>query len=439
MLENSFRLTFFLKKPKNESFMRIVYLRVTVDGIARETSTKQKWDVRRWDQETCRATGNKEDARTINFYLDTLTNKILQFKSELIMGGHIITAQRLIDYVLGNDVSRATLIQEFQKHNDELLVLVKTGDFAIGTHKRYRVSKGHLEEFVRFKYNREDIEFRELRYEFIADFEFYLRTVKGCNNNTTLKHITHVRKMVTRALHREIIPKDPFISFKGKKNKVVKTPLSQGDLTKIENHEFETRRLSVVRDVFVFQCYTGLAYIDVFNLRQVDICTGIDGKLWISKERQKTANAFHVPLLPKALQIIESYKDDPIAHKRGKVLPVASNQKMNEYLKEIAAICGITETLNTHKARRTFGSTVTLANGVPIHVVKEMLGHQSVKQTEEYALTERQAIGKEMDALQIRLNKKSQPKDDSSADVILKMQQEILELKTMLGLVGKAS
>ncbi|WP_116789543.1 hypothetical protein [Flavobacterium psychrotrophum] len=102
MLENSFRLTFFLKKPKNESLQRIIQLRITVDGIAKETSTKQKWDVRRWDQEACRAIGNKEDARTLNFYLDTLTNKILQFKAEVILSGQFITAQRLVDYILGN-------------------------------------------------------------------------------------------------------------------------------------------------------------------------------------------------------------------------------------------------------------------------------------------------------------------------------------------------
>src|SRR5690606_21306012 len=167
----------------------------------------------------------------------------------------------------------------------------------------------------------------------------------------------------------------------------------------------ESNRLSVIRDIFVFQCYTGLAYIDVFNLKSSMISKGVDGKLWIISERVKTESKFSVPLLPQAIRIIEKYKDDPICRQRGSVLPVKSNQKMNAYLKEIAAICNIKSELTTHKARRTFGSTVTLNNGVLIHVVKEMLGHHSVKQTEEYAITESKTISREMKLLQKRLAK----------------------------------
>ena len=224
MLENSFRLTFFLKSPKKVTSRRIIYLRITVDGVAKETSTKQKWDIKRWDQQTCRATGNKEDAKAINFYLDSVANKIVQFKAELIIGSHTITAQRLLDFIQGKDSSRAKLLDEFQLHNDEMKALVGTGEYAIGTHTRFVIAKRHVKEFIEFKYHSSDIEFRELKYDFIKDYEFFLKTVKLCNNNTTLKHITYVRKMVTRAVHKDILHKYPFASFKGKKNKVVKAP-----------------------------------------------------------------------------------------------------------------------------------------------------------------------------------------------------------------------
>jgi len=432
MLENSFRLTFFLKSPKKVTSQRLIYLRITVDGIAKETSTKQKWDAKRWDQQAGRATGNKDDAKAINFYLDSVTNKIVQFKAELILNSHTITAQRIIDFVLGRDVSRAKLLEEFQRHNDEMKSLVATGEYAIGTLTRFVIAKGHVKEFIEFKYHINDIEFRDLNYEFIKDYEFFLKTVKHCNNNTTLKHITYVRKMVIRAVHKDIIQKDPFASFKGKRTKVVKSPLNLEELTALENYKFATRRLSVIRDVFIFQCYTGLAYVDVFNLRHSDIKNGIDGKLWIIKTRQKTDSPFHVPLLPQAIKIMEFYKNDSTCLKRGTILPVASNQKMNEYLKEIAAICGLTCSLNTHKARRTFGSTVTLANGVPIHVVKEMLGHSSIKQTEEYAITEQMSISREMETL----NKKLQNSLDkflTEADrMVIELRREIENLKLQL-------
>ena len=157
-----------------------------------------------------------------------------------------------------------------------------------------------------------------------------------------------------------------------------------------------------MRDIFVFQCYTGLAYIDALNLKSQDIKSGIDGEKWIISQRQKTKKEINIPLLPKALEIIERYQDHPICKKRDSVLPVNSNQKMNAYLKEISDLCDV-DSLNTHKARRTFASTVTLGNDVPIHVVKEMLGHHSVQQTEVYAITEQQAVGREMQKLKKRL------------------------------------
>ncbi|WP_317172034.1 site-specific integrase [Flavobacterium pokkalii] len=174
-------------------------------------------------------------------------------------------------------------------------------------------------------------------------------------------------------------------------------------MAELEKHQFSIDRLNTVRDIFVFQCYTGLAYIDAFQLKRADIKDGVDGNQWILYERQKTNSTARIPLLPKAIKILEKYKDHPLCLKRGTVLPVSSNQKMNEYLKEIAELCGFPFTLNTHMARRTFGSTITLNNNVPINVVKEMLGHSSVKQTEAYAITEQATIGREMTLLNKKL------------------------------------
>ena len=216
--------------------------------------------------------------------------------------------------------------------------------------------------------------------------------------------------------------------------------MTRQELALLENHPMPVERLAAVRDVFVFQCYTGLAYIDVYNLKKSDIKRGDDDELWIISERQKTGSSFNVPLLPQALKIIERYKQQPQCVARNSVLPVISNQRMNGYLKEIADLCGIESLLNTHKARRTFGSTVTLNNNVPIYVVKEMLGHQSVKQTEEYALTEQVSIGREMKQLQYRLNNRdAETERQPPIDVISKMQQEIQELKELLALTQKAS
>nr|WP_199156127.1 site-specific integrase [Pedobacter sp. ASV2] len=404
MLEKSYGINFFLKSPKKKGTMlRIIYLRITVDGVPKETSTKQKWDERRWDQVTGRAIGIKEDARTINTFLETLTTKISQFKTQLISAEKTISASEIIDFVQGKTVSRNKVLEEFQLHNDEMEKLVEKKEFAKGTHTRYVTARSHVEEFILFKYKKKDLEFRELNYEFATDYEFYLKTVRNCAHNTALKYISNFKKIVLRAVAKEIIPKDPFKLFKSKKIKIKKYPLTRDELYLIEHKEFASERLATIRDTFIFQCYTGLAYIDVFQLKKQDIKRGVDGRLWIMSKRQKTKSSTDIPLLPKAIEILEKYKCHPICIKRGSVLPVKSNQKMNEYLTEIAELCGVYSKLNTHKARRTFASTVTLNNGVSLHVVKEMLGHHSIKQTEEYAITEQELVNKEMTTLRERL------------------------------------
>jgi site-specific recombinase XerD len=431
MLENSFGLTFFLKTPRKKNNVRLLYLRVTVDGIPKETSTKRRWDLQRWDQKIERAIGNKEDARTINFFLESLELKISLFKTELMNNDHTITSQKIIDHVNGKIVSKTKVLEEFQLHNDEILELVPK-EYAIGTYERYVTARCHVKEFMKLKYGLEDMEFRELNYQFIKNYEHYLKTVRACSNNTTLKYISNFKKIILIAIDKEIIAKDPFSSFKGKKTKILKRPLSSEDLHKLELQNFHTERLAMVRDVFIFQCYTGLAYIDAFQLKKCDIKIGCDGEYWIMSARQKTKSETFIPLLPTAVKIMDKYKDHPICIKRSSVLPVSSNQKMNEYLKEIASLCGFSFTLNTHKARRTFASTITLNNNVPINVVKEMLGHQSVRQTEDYAITEQQTVSREMAELKDRLEQNRANSKKSALANIGRLQKEIDKIKQLL-------
>ena len=436
MLESSFGITFFLKSSVKSTNEKYIYLRITVDGVPKETSTKRKWDLKRWEQKTARATGNKEDAKTLNLFLNSLELKISRYRDELSEKGETVTSIKLINYALGKTTEKkSTVLQEFQLHNDQMLALVEKEEYAIGTHERYKISKNHVREFMLYKYGVEDMEFNELNFEFVKDYEFYLKTVKNISNNTALKYITNFKKIVLSAVDKEIIASDPFKRFKSKKTKVPKKPLTNHELDSLEKHHFSTARLSVVRDVFVFQCYTGLAYVDVYNLKQSDLKVGIDGEKWIMAGRQKTGSPINIPLLPKAVMIMERYRNHPLCLERNSVLPVSSNQKMNEYLKEIADLCGITTALNTHKARRTFASTITLNNDVPIHVVKEMLGHQSVSQTEQYAMTEQLSIGREMQGLKHRLADKDDVSGELTLQTIERMEKDLIQMKIRLGLI----
>lgn len=297
MLENSIGLNFFMKTPEKKTDIRYIYLRITVDGIRKETSTKQKWDVNRWEQRTERAIGTKEDARTLNHYLDTLTSKVKQYATELLYGKKPITTKKLMDFVNGKIAPKIKVLEEFAQHNAELLALVDKKEYAIGTYKRFATAKSHVHEFLKYKYQVDDIDFAELNYEFVKDYEFYLKTVKNCNNNTAIKYISNFKKIVIRGVDKEIIAADPFLRFKSKKTKTNKKPLPADELYKLEYHDFSTSRLELVRDIFVFQCYTGLAYIDAFQLKPSDIKRGILG-VWLTQAGMQHLHLHPLPAIP---------------------------------------------------------------------------------------------------------------------------------------------
>ncbi|MEK6494907.1 site-specific integrase [Myroides odoratimimus] len=393
-------MNFFLKAPRRnvvDDDYRVIYLRITIDGVRKEVSLNRKCSVGLWDQSMGRATGKNDEAKTLNFFLDSLVLNITNYRSDLISTDVRLTPKIFTDFIRGYDLRIATVLQEFQNHNDEMFKLVPK-EYAMGTYERYVTAMSHIKEFILNEYNKPDLNFKELDYNFIVSYEQYLKNVRNCNSNTAIKYIANFKKIVFRGLAKGIISKDPFKYYKPRRVKLNKRPLTNAELQTLKQAVLPKKRLEEVRDIFVFQCYTGLAYIDVYQLKNRDIHLELDNSLWIRINRQKTKSVLSIPLLPQAIEILNKYKTS--VDFENKILPEKSNQKMNKYLKEIASICGIGNELNTHMARRTFASTVTLANGVPIHIVKELLGHYSVKQTEEYAITEQKAIGIEMKKLE---------------------------------------
>jgi site-specific recombinase XerD len=243
----------------------------------------------------------------------------------------------------------------------------------------------------------------QLNYKFIADLEHYLLVTKNCGINTVAKYIKNVKHIVNIAVKNEWLDKDPFAAFKVTLKPGNRDFLSPDELKAIEEKEISIVRLDQVRDIFVFCCYTGLAYIDVAELTSDNLRKGIDGELWISKNRHKTETPSNIPLLPRAIQILEKYKDHPAVVNKGHLLPVLSNQKLNSYLKEIADACSITKNLTFHVARHTFATTVTLTNGVPIESVSSMLGHTSIKTTQIYAKVIQKKVSQDMKLLKEKL------------------------------------
>jgi site-specific recombinase XerD len=244
----------------------------------------------------------------------------------------------------------------------------------------------------------------QLYHKFVTEFDHYFRIAKGCNNNTTVKYIKNLKKVVNLAVKNDWLRKDPFDKYSVKIKPVKRDYLSEEELKRIEDLELKMPRLDQIRDLFVFSCYTGYAYVDVSMLTKENIHIGIDGERWIYKDRKKTSTKSNVPLLPKAVEIIEKYRNHPETESSELLLPVISNQKTNAYLKEIASLAGIEKNLTFHVARHTF-ATLMLTKGITIESVAEMLGHNNIKTTHIYAkITERKVSG-EMSKLREEFSK----------------------------------
>ena len=407
MMEKSFGLFFFLKQPKNyRNGPKYVYLRLTVDGVAKEVSTKRLWEPSRWSAEAGRATGSKEDAKSLNQYLDTLRTKVHEARRSLMEANASVTAETLKQVMTGREENRRMVLAVFQQHNQQMEALVGR-EFAPGTLERYRTSLEHTRSFMQWKYGVADMAIQQLDYEFISEYAFWLKSVRHCSHNTTMKYLSNFKKVVLHCVRTGWLNRDPFLGFKLNKKEVVRTALTEKELQIISTKSFTIGRLNYVKDIFLFSCYTGLAYADVKKLKRSELVVGIDGEQWLLTQRPKTDTVSRMPLLPVALEIINRYQDHPQCSQAGKVLPVLSNQKMNAYLKEIADVCGIQKNLTFHIARHTFATTITLSNGVPLETVSKMLGHKSLKQTQHYAKILDKKVSEDMNLLKSKLKNKS--------------------------------
>ena len=404
MLEKSFGLLFFLKQSKkNKNGEKYIYLRITVNGVVKELSTRRLCISSKWNSSAGRVLGNSEEGRTLNSYLDTLYYKALQAKKRLLDRDQEVTAEAVKNILLGVSEKKKMIMEIFKEHNSRVEALLNK-EYAPGTLMRYRTSYDHTKAFMKWKYKKEDIEIQALDYEFISSYSFWLKTVQNCSHNTTVKYLANFKKIVLICLKNGWLDRDPFIRFKMVKKEVHRIYLTIEEIASLESKNFPTERLRHVRDIFLFSCYTGLAYIDVKRLTRAQIVIGIDGEQWIFTKRQKTDTPTRLPLLPKALKLIEKYQDHQICKAGNYVLPILSNQKMNSYLKEIADVCGIDKPLTFHIARHTFATTITLGNGVPIETVSKMLGHKSIKQTQHYAKVLDTKISLDMMALREKLS-----------------------------------
>jgi site-specific recombinase XerD len=394
----------YLKRAKNNQAS--LYARITINGKRVNISLNERVDVGSWNPKLQKTKGNGATSRIVNHFIAQVKAEIMQCHRDLSNGARVVTPQLIKARYLGEDKETHSLRDLFLYHNETM-----GHKLSSRTLSHYRTSQKYISEYILQIYKSSDMFLKDLDYKFLLGLENYLRNYGTAHhngsigNNTTMKHIQRLRKMINLACNMEWIERDPFRKFKQRIIKREREFLTDLELKKIEGLNSSIERITVVRDLFLFSCYTGISYIDIMKLDRNCIKQGIDGNLWIMDTRNKTGTPFKIPILSTAEKLIEKYVDHPRTQIHGKLMPSLSNQRLNSYLKEIADLCGITKNLTFHMARHTFATTVTLSNGVPIETVSKMLGHTSLATTQIYARVIEKKISEDMENLKVRLKK----------------------------------
>ncbi len=395
-------VNFSLKKTKSRSDGKCpVYVRCTLKNQRFELSTGIFVLPESWSEKKQQINGRTEETKILNNRLDKICTRVLDVYNLLESKGESFSALKVKNKLLEVRDEKGVL---------EILDSIIKGiearvgnDYSEGTLKHYKTTRERLSEFFRIKFRRNDIGLAMVDYSLLSSFDLYLKAELLLKPNTALTYHKHLKKVLNTALAMNLISNNPYSSFKVSRNETHRDYLTRQELEAIKTKELSTLRMDIIRDVFIFACYTGLAYAELRKLNKMHIQIGDDGGKWVIIDRDKTDIRCRIPLLPQAKIILEKYENLPYCKSHEKLLPVNSNQKMNEYLKELAGICGINKNLSMHVARHTFATSVTLSNGVPIETVSKMLGHTSLKTTQIYARIVDSKISEDMNRLNSKL------------------------------------
>lgn len=401
MMKSIFRVVFYLRsnyvnKEGKTSVMLRIYLnneRLSLGSTGISVKSSQ------WDKEKERIKGRTTEALNTNLQLDNIASGLQSIFRRIEMSD-VVSLERIKSEFLGKKEEIDTLMQLFEKHNGDV---AKQVGVSVGkaTLQKYNVCKRHFLEFLEKQYKRSDLKLTELTYVVIREFDLYLRTEVGQNPNTATKTMKTFKTITLLGQKMGVLLHDPFMNHRFHIEPVNRGFLTDEEILCIAHKQINIPRLELIRDIFIFSCFTGLAYIDVSNLTPDHIVT-LGDKQWIMTQRQKTSVETNVLLLDIPKAIIAKYGGK--TYRNGKLFPMLTNQKTNSYLKEIADICGIKKNLTFHLARHTF-ATMSLSKGVPMESVSKMLGHTNIRTTQIYARITNKKIEHDMEELADKLDK----------------------------------
>ena len=383
-----------------------IICRISIDGEEEEMSIGRKVHLNKWDAESKRAIGGTEEKKT-NQKIVQVTADLERHFTVLQLEHEFITPIMLKNVYNGLPAEHqkgrpkpeaqqtATLLQVADMHIRDFTKMVEKELRSYETLKQWKATRKKIVEFLQFEYSTEDIAVSEIEYSFATKFYKYLTVDRETvlQEAAAKKQIKNTKQLLTLAESNNLMDKNPIQKFRCGGDETDVPPLEFFQVRTLWDKEISIQRLREVRDAFIFQCFTGFAFQDVYDLTEENIVrVGLKGERWLIKDRGKTGVSEMVPVMPIADEIIARYENHPCRKVHGKLLPINSNARYNGYLKELAAIAGINRELNTHLARHTFADIMLNVFGFSLEEVSKMLGHKSIRTTQRYAKVRKNKI-----------------------------------------------
>ncbi|HTN37194.1 MAG TPA: site-specific integrase [Arachidicoccus sp.] len=385
-----------------------IYCRMSIEGAEEELATGQKAHLEEWDNETKKAK-SFPDSKRINQRLNQITSDLERHFTLLQLEFEEVTPLMLKNVYNGMPamqkkgapkpeiVKIPTLLQVADMNIDSLEKMVQKNLRSNETLKQWRATRKKIETFIKEVYQDVNLKINEIDYSFATKFYNYLTIDRDplLSEASAKKQIKNTKQILSYAETHNFIDKNPIQKFRCGGDETDVPPLEFHEVKTLWEKNITIERLAEVRDAFIFQCFTGFAFQDVYGLTEANIIiVGIKGELWLSKERGKTGVLEIVPIMPIAGEIIDKYANHPCRIIQGRLLPINSNARYNGYLKELAAIAGINRDLNTHLARHTFADMMLNIFEFSLEEVSKMLGHKSIRTTQRYAKVRKHKISK---------------------------------------------
>lgn len=395
-MRSTFRILFYLKRnaPKSNGLVPVM-CRITVNGKISQFSCKLDVDEKHWDVKTGRMTGRSVVALEANRMLDKIRVGINKAYQDICDKDNYVTAEKVRNAFLGMGMNHETLLAVFRQHNEDYAKQVGKIK-SQRSYWKYCTLYNHLSEFIRQRYKVSDIALKELAPAFITDFELFLRTEKNHCTNTIWSYMMPFKRIIYMSINNGWLQRDPFYAYSITKEETKRGFLSKEEIKMLIEGSFKKKSYELIRDLFIFCCFTGLSWTDMANLTKENLQTSFDGHLWIKTNRQKTGTETNLRLLEVPLRIIKKYEG---CSEDGKLLPVPCYPNCKNGIKVIAKKCGIEKNVTWHMSRHSFATTVCLSNDMPIETLSKMLGHRSIRTTQIYAKITAEKVSNDMEKL----------------------------------------